>query len=146
MYSEDYDDGECTAAPGVMGERACHRYPGCGCGQSQKSEQGPTKRVRLRLFGDGEIIEADIPEGQSVEDAQRELDEMWAFGLPGGRAESAEARLSDLAGVCERTAEGFKRIIEDIGNGGRHDAEAVAKAAMTDFEVLATLLRGRGRG
>jgi hypothetical protein len=34
MFGFDEDDGECTADIGPFGYMGCHRYPGCGCGQS----------------------------------------------------------------------------------------------------------------
>ena len=44
MYPSNYDDGECTATPGVMGWTSCRRYPGCGCGASSEPVSERTAR------------------------------------------------------------------------------------------------------
>ncbi len=41
-------DDECTAAPGVMGTTACHRYPGCGCGGQPETVSERTAREGYR--------------------------------------------------------------------------------------------------
>lgn len=38
MPNFERDTGECTADVGVMGNRGCHRWPGCGCGGSNYEE------------------------------------------------------------------------------------------------------------
>lgn len=44
MYSKDYRyDEECTAALGVMGHKACHQYPGCGCGVDVAADDSEDK-------------------------------------------------------------------------------------------------------
>lgn len=34
------EDDCCTADPGLLGERSCHLYPGCGCGQQEDYDCG----------------------------------------------------------------------------------------------------------
>ena len=47
MYSDKSSSDECTAAPGVMGWKSCHNYPGCGCGSDSYSETNEVKLTPL---------------------------------------------------------------------------------------------------
>lgn len=42
-------DDECTAAPGLMGNRLCHMYPGCGCGGSG-TEDYSAQKIKEALY------------------------------------------------------------------------------------------------
>lgn len=49
MFGRDDEGDECTAAPGVLGNRACDNYPGCGCGGSSYDEENEHEDVFRRL-------------------------------------------------------------------------------------------------
>jgi hypothetical protein len=59
MFSNYDDDGDCSASPGVMGHRACHRWPGCGCGGTDETYKGPTEKVWMTIGGLTALV--DIP-------------------------------------------------------------------------------------
>lgn len=61
MFSNYDDDGGCSASPGVMGHRACHRWPGCGCGGASTDEtyKGPTEKVWMTIGGLTALV--DVP-------------------------------------------------------------------------------------
>lgn len=67
MYGKNtWDDGECTAAPGVMGHKACKYYPGCGCGQSKKpytptKEEERENNARLLQFFGADALTHMLP-------------------------------------------------------------------------------------
>lgn len=45
MYSDRRSSDECTAAPGVMGWKSCHNYPGCGCGSDSYTATNEVRSV-----------------------------------------------------------------------------------------------------
>jgi len=60
-------------------------------------------------------------------------------------ADKSRKRLLDMAGLADRTAAGYRRILEDIRKGGKHSAEFVAMNAVEDLEGLAALIREGSR-